>query len=106
MSAGSADALMEAAIEAGADDCVTDENGHLISTTFENLSEVSKALEAKLGAPASAKMVWKPGTMTALDEEKAQSMMKLLDAFDNDDDVQNVYSNFEVSDEVMSRLTG
>jgi YebC/PmpR family DNA-binding regulatory protein len=94
------------AIEAGADDCVSDEAGHVIATSFENLAEVSKSLESLLGPPASAKMVWKPTTMTALDEDKAHSMMKLLDAFDNDDDVQNVFSNFEVSDEVMSKLTG
>jgi YebC/PmpR family DNA-binding regulatory protein len=104
--AGTPDAVMEAAIEAGADDCVSDETGHVIATSFEGLAEVSKALEAKLGPPLSAKMVWKPGTMTALDEEKAASMLKLLDAFDNDDDVQNVFSNFEVSDEVMAKLTG
>jgi YebC/PmpR family DNA-binding regulatory protein len=105
-SAGSADAVLEAAIEAGADDCASDENAHVISTNFENLVEVSKALEDRLGAPVSAKMVWRPSTMTALDEEKAQSMMKLLDAFDNDDDVQNVFSNFEVSDEVMAKMAG
>jgi YebC/PmpR family DNA-binding regulatory protein len=106
LAAGAPDAVMEAAIEAGADDCVSDEAGHVISTGFEGLAEVSKALESRLGAPLSAKMVWKPGTMTALDEEKAALMLKLLDAFDDDDDVQNVFSNFEVSDEVMARLAG
>jgi YebC/PmpR family DNA-binding regulatory protein len=105
-SVGNADKVMEAAIDAGADDCVSDDAGHTIMTSFENLSEVTKALEASLGAPTSAKMVWKPTTMTSLDEDKATSMMKMLDAFDNDDDVQNVFSNFEVSDEVMSKLTG
>jgi YebC/PmpR family DNA-binding regulatory protein len=105
LAAGHADMLMEAAIEAGADDCTTEEERHVITTTFEDMIDVSKALETRLGAPLSAKPVWRPATMTALDEDKAQSMMKLLDAFDNDDDVQNVFSNFEISDEVMSRLT-
>jgi YebC/PmpR family DNA-binding regulatory protein len=106
LTAGDADAVMEAAIEAGADDCTTDDERHVITTTFEGLIDVSKALEAKLGAPLSAKPVWRPSTMTSLDEDKAHSMMKLLDAFDNDDDVQNVFSNFEITDEVMSKLTG
>ena len=102
---GNADAVMEAAIEAGADDVVSDENGHTILCGFEALSEVAKSLEASLGAPASAKMVWKPQNNVMLDEEKAQAVMKLLDVLDNDDDVQNVFSNFEVSDEVMAKLT-
>jgi YebC/PmpR family DNA-binding regulatory protein len=104
-SAGDADAVMEAAIEAGAEDVVSDENGHQIICTFEDLSEVSKSLEASLGAPASAKIIWRPQNLVMLDEEKAQSVMKLLDVLENDDDVQSVFSNFEVSDEVMARLT-
>jgi YebC/PmpR family DNA-binding regulatory protein len=103
--AGDADAVMEAAIEAGAEDVVSDENGHVITCTFEDLGEVSKALEAGLGAPASAKTIWRPQNPVMLDEEKATSVMKLIDNLDNDDDVQNVFSNFEVSDEVMARLT-
>jgi YebC/PmpR family DNA-binding regulatory protein len=107
LSAGSADALMEAAIEAGAEDCASDAEGHLVTAGFEALAEVSKAMEAALGQPpASAKMVWRPTTSASLDEDKAATMLKLLDALDNDDDVQNVFSNFEVSDEVMARLTG
>mgnify|MGYP000925790215 FL=1 len=103
--AGDADKVMEAAIEAGADDVVSDENGHTIYCTFESLSDVSKALEAALGAPASAKGIWKPQNNVELDLEKAQSVMKLIDNLDNDDDVQHVFSNFEVSDEVMAKLT-
>jgi YebC/PmpR family DNA-binding regulatory protein len=106
LSAGDADAVMEAAIEAGADDCATEDERHVITTSFEGLAEVSKALEARLGPPLSAKAVWRASSTTRLDEEKAQSMLKLMDALDNDDDVQNVFSNFEVSDEVMARLTG
>ncbi|MCU0819386.1 MAG: YebC/PmpR family DNA-binding transcriptional regulator [Beijerinckiaceae bacterium] len=103
--AGDADTVMEAAIEAGAEDVTSDENGHTIFCAFADLSDVSKGLEAKLGAPASAKIIWKPQNLVMLDEEKAQSVMKLLDNLDNDDDVQNVFSNFEVSDEVMAKLT-
>ena len=103
--AGSADAVMEAAIEAGAEDVASDANGHTIACAFADLSEVSKALEARLGAPASAKIIWKPQNTVLVDEEKAQSILKLLDNLDNDDDVQNVFSNFEVSDEVMAKLT-
>ena len=103
--AGDADRVMEAAIEAGADDVVSDANGHVITCAFADLSEVSKALEAALGAPASAKIVWRPQNTVDLDEEKAQSVLKLIDNLDNDDDVQNVFSNFEVSDEVMAKLT-
>ncbi|MGL4441379.1 MAG: YebC/PmpR family DNA-binding transcriptional regulator [Bosea sp. (in: a-proteobacteria)] len=104
-SAGSADAVMEAAIEAGADDVQSDENGHMIMCSFADLSEVSKALEASLGAPTTAKSVWKPQNMVMLDEDKAQSMLKMLDIMENDDDVQNIFSNFEVSDEVMAKIT-
>ena len=103
--AGSADAVMEAAIEAGADDVVSDENGHVITCGFADLSEVSKTLEASLGQPASAKVTWRPQNSVMLDEEKAQSVMKLLDNLDNDDDVQNVFSNVEVSDDVMAKLS-
>ncbi|HUN12117.1 MAG TPA: YebC/PmpR family DNA-binding transcriptional regulator [Rhabdaerophilum sp.] len=102
---GDADKIMEAAIEAGAEDVISDENGHTIYCAFEDLSEVSKALEASLGAPASAKGIWKPQNNVELDFDRAQSVMKLIDNLDNDDDVQNVFSNFEVSDEVMARLT-
>ncbi len=104
-SIGDADTVMEAAIEAGAEDVVSDENGHTILCAFADLSEVSKSLEASLGAPASAKAIWKPQNTVVLDEEKAATILKLIDNLDNDDDVQHVFSNFEVSDEVMAKLT-
>jgi YebC/PmpR family DNA-binding regulatory protein len=103
--AGSADAILEAAIDAGADDVQSDENGHVISCAFENIGEVSQALAAKLGEAASVKAVWKPQTMTPVDEEKALSLMKLVEALDEDDDVQTVFTNLEVSDEIMRKLT-
>ncbi len=104
-SAGSEDKVLEAAIEAGADDVASDAERHVVTCAFESLNDVSKALEAVLGEPESAKAVWRATTTTALDEEKAQSMMKLIDTLEDDDDVQNVYSNFEISDEVLAKLT-
>ncbi|MFO0994274.1 MAG: YebC/PmpR family DNA-binding transcriptional regulator [Hyphomicrobiales bacterium] len=104
-SAGSVDAMLEAAIDAGADDAQSDESGHTITCAFENIGEVSSALAAKLGEAESVKVVWKPQTMAPVDEEKAESLMKLIDALDEDDDVQNVFTNFEVSEEVMRKLT-
>ncbi len=99
------DTVMEAAIEAGAEDVVSDENGHLIYCAFEDMHAVSQALAEKLGEPESVKAIWKPKTTTPVDEEKAASVLKLIQALEDDDDVQNVYANFEVSDEVMKKLT-
>ena len=102
---GSADKVLEAAIDAGADDVQSSEDGHEILTSFENLGDVAKALEETLGEPESVKAIWKPQNLIPVDEEKAVGVMKLIDALDDDDDVQNVYTNFEVSDEVMQKLT-
>ena len=104
-SAGSADKVLEAAIEAGAADVQSDDDGHVIITAFEDLGDVAKALEQVLGEAETVKAIWQPQTMTALDEEKAGTMMKLLGILDDDDDVQAVYSNFEVSDQVLEKLT-
>ncbi len=103
--AGSADKVIEAAIDAGADDVQSDENGHVILCAFENIGEVTSGLIAKLGEAETVKAVWKPQTVTPVDEETAQALMKLIDSLDEDDDVQNVFTNFEVSDEVMKKLT-
>ena len=102
---GSADEVLEAAINAGADDVQSDADGHVITCSFTDLGDVAKALEETLGEAETVKAVWVPQTTTELDEEKAGTMMKLVAALDDDDDVQTVYSNFEVSDEVMERLT-
>ena len=104
-SAASADAMLEAAIEAGADDVASDASSHVVTCAFESLAAVSGALEAKLGEPASVKALWKPMQTTSVDEEKAASILKLVAGLDDDDDVQNVYSNFEVSDAVLAKLT-
>ena len=104
-SVGSADTVLEAAIDAGADDVRSDTSGHLVSCAFEDLAAVSSALETKLGEAASTKAVWKPTLTTSVDEERAASVLKLIAALEDDDDVQNVYSNFEVSDAVLAKLT-
>ncbi|UXM94968.1 YebC/PmpR family DNA-binding transcriptional regulator [Bartonella sp. HY329] len=103
--AGSADAIMDAAIEAGAEDVTSDEDGHTIICAFEDIGEVSKNLEAALGEAESIKTIWKPLTMAPVDEDKAHSILRLIDVLEDDDDVQNVYANFEVSDEVMAKLS-
>ena len=100
----SADQMLEAAIDAGADDALSDESGHVITCAFENIGEVSQALAAKLGEADSVKVVWKPNIPTPIDHEKAESLLKLTDALDEDDDVQNVFSNADISDEVMAKL--
>ncbi|MGV8939009.1 MAG: YebC/PmpR family DNA-binding transcriptional regulator [Allorhizobium sp.] len=102
---GNADAVMEAAIEAGAEDVISDEDGHTIICGFEDMGEVSKALEAVLGEAETIKPIWRPQNTVPVDEEKARSVMKLIDILEDDDDVQNVYSNFEVSDEVLAKLS-
>jgi YebC/PmpR family DNA-binding regulatory protein len=103
--AGSVDDVMEAAIEAGADDVASDEDGHVILCAFEDIGDVSKALEGVLGEAESIKAIWKPQTTAPVDEEKAQSVLRLISTLDDDDDVQNVYANFEVSDEVLAKLS-
>jgi YebC/PmpR family DNA-binding regulatory protein len=102
--AGSEDAVMEAAIEAGAEDVESDAEGHVIWTADTDLAEVSSALEAALGEAEHAKLVWRPQTTTDLDLDSAQSLMRLIEALEDDDDVQSVTANFEVSEEVMAQL--
>jgi YebC/PmpR family DNA-binding regulatory protein len=102
--AGDADTVMEAAIEAGAADVESGPDGHVIWCEFSDLSDVSNALEATLGEAESTRLVWKPQTVTELDLEGMQKLMKLIDALEDDDDVQSVTANFEVSDAVMEQL--
>jgi YebC/PmpR family DNA-binding regulatory protein len=103
-SVGDEDAVMEAAINAGAADVESSDEGHVIWCDFEDLGEVSAALEATLGDAESAKLVWKPQTTTELDLDGMQKLMKLIDALEDDDDVQSVTANFEASDAVMEQL--
>lgn len=102
--AGDADTVMEAAIDAGAEDVESTEEGHVITTADTDLNEVSTALEASLGESESTKLIWKPQTTTELELDGAQKLMKLIEALEDDDDVQNVTANFEISDEVMEAL--
>jgi len=103
--AGDADKVMEAAIEAGADDVQSDEDGHTILCAFESIGEVTTALEAALGEAQSVKTIWKPQTTTPVDEDRANSILKLINTLEDDDDVQNVYANFEVDEETMAKLS-
>jgi YebC/PmpR family DNA-binding regulatory protein len=101
----SAEAMLEAAIEAGAEDVVSNEGGHEIYTTQESLREVAKALEAKFGEPRKAALVWKPQSTVAVNDEQGEKLFKLIETLNEHDDVQNVYSNFEVSDALMQKLS-
>ena len=104
-SAGDADTVMMAAIEAGAEDVQSDEEGHWIYTSDTDLNEVSTALEAALGESETAKLIWKPQAPTEIsDLETAQKLMKLLDALEEDDDVQNVTGNFDLTEDVAAEL--
>ncbi|WP_299282506.1 YebC/PmpR family DNA-binding transcriptional regulator [uncultured Tateyamaria sp.] len=101
---GDADTVMMAAIEAGAEDVESSEDGHVIWCADTDLNEVSNALEAELGESESTKLIWRPTTTTEMDLEGMQKLMKLVDALEDDDDVQLVTTNFEASDEVMAQL--
>ena len=102
--AASADDVMMAAIEAGAEDVESGEDGHVIWCADTDLNDVSTALEAALGESETAKLVWRPQTTTELDLDAARSLMGLIEALEDDDDVQSVTANFEISDEVMAQL--
>ena len=103
-SVGDADTVMMAAIEAGAEDVESTEEGHEIYCADTDLNEVSNALEAELGESETSKLIWKPQTSTELDLEGAEKLMRLIEALEDDDDVQNVTANFEISDEIMAQL--
>ncbi len=103
--AANEDAMLEAAIEAGADDVVSDADGHLITCSFDTLGSAAGLLEAKYGAPKSVKAVWKPNLTTTVDQDKAETILKLLGVLEEDDDVQQVFSNVEVDDATMAKLS-
>jgi YebC/PmpR family DNA-binding regulatory protein len=102
--AGSPDAVLEAAINAGADDAASRAEGHTIITTFDTLGTVAQALQDTLGAPSSVKVVWHPNLMTVVDGDKAEANMKLLQALEELDDVQAVFSNIEVDEATLAKL--
>jgi len=103
---GSDDAMLEAAIEAGAEECVSSEDGHEFIASLEDFGSVRDALEAKLGEPQSAKIEWRAKTMTPVADAAGETLVKLLDVLDEHDDVQNVYGNYELSDALMEKLAG
>lgn len=103
-SAGDDDKVMEAAIEAGADDVESDEEGHWIYTSFEGMSEVAAALEKSLGEAESVKAIWRPQNTVEVDAEKGASLMKVIGLLEDDDDVQNVYANFDMDDETLAKI--
>jgi YebC/PmpR family DNA-binding regulatory protein len=104
--AATEDAVMEAAIEAGAEDVESDAEQHTVFTAFEQLSAVAEALESAFGPPKSTSVIWRPKTTTPVTGDGVAAILKLMDALDDDDDVQSVFANFDISDEDMARLEG
>jgi len=103
--AGDADTIMDAAIEAGAEDAESSEDGHVVICDGGDLNDVSTALEEALGEPESAKLIWKPQNTNPVDLDQGRTLFKLIAALEDDDDVQSVTANFEMSDEVMEALS-
>jgi YebC/PmpR family DNA-binding regulatory protein len=103
--AASADDMLEAAIEAGADNAESDDEQHVVTCASEDFNRVRDALENTLGAADSARLVWRPKSSSSADEETAASLFKLLETLEDSDDVQNVYANFEVAEDIMARLS-
>jgi YebC/PmpR family DNA-binding regulatory protein len=105
VTAGDPDKVFEAALEAGAEDVTSSEDGHEIWTATDALHEVVKALDPILGEPEGAKLAWRPQTMVTVGENDAGQLLKLIDALDEDDDVQTVWGNYDVPDDVMEKLS-
>jgi YebC/PmpR family DNA-binding regulatory protein len=101
----SADAMLEAAIDAGADDVSSSAAGHEVVTLAENLHEIARALEARFGEPKKAGLVWRPQNSVPVDDDQGEKVLKLVEALEDNDDVQNVYANFEISDALVSKLS-
>jgi YebC/PmpR family DNA-binding regulatory protein len=102
----SAEAMFEAALDAGADDVVSSQDSHEIYASQDRFGSVAKALEAKFGEPRKAALVWRPQNTVAVDDEQGEKLLKLIENLNEHDDVQNVYANFEVSDALVTRLSG
>jgi YebC/PmpR family DNA-binding regulatory protein len=103
--AATADAVLESAIEAGADDVESGEDGHEVTCAIESFFAVRDALEARFGEPESAKLDWRPTMVITLDEDSAAGLLKLVDALEDNDDVQNVYANFDIPESVLQKLS-
>ncbi len=106
VSVASADDMFVAAAEAGAQNVESDDEFHEVITDVNDFGDVNSTLEDKYGEPESAGLVWKPQNLVAVDEETAGTLLKLIDALEDSDDVQNVYANFDIDDEIMDRLAG
>ncbi|WP_309642888.1 YebC/PmpR family DNA-binding transcriptional regulator [Phenylobacterium sp.] len=104
--AGTEDAVMEAAIEAGAQDVESDEDGHTIYTAYEDFAEVAAALEAVLGEAKTTKIIWRAQNLTPITGEPVGTLLKLVDALNDEDDVQNVYGDYDISDEDIDKFGG
>jgi YebC/PmpR family DNA-binding regulatory protein len=102
----SEDAMLEAAIDVGAEDAVSTPEGHEITTTLQMMRDVAQALEAKFGEPRKVGFVWKPQNSIAVDDEAGEKILRLVNSLEDNDDVQNVYANFEVSDALMTKMSG
>ena len=103
--AANPDDMLEAAIEAGAENVESDAEGHEVTCAPDDLFAVRDALEARFGEPESARLDWRPATTVILDEDRASTVLRLIDALDDNDDVQNVYANFDIPEAVMSKLS-
>jgi YebC/PmpR family DNA-binding regulatory protein len=102
---GSPDQMLEAAIEAGAEDCESSEEAHVIYCHPDQLHNVAKALEGRFGEPRAAQILWRAKSGVPVDEESGQKLLRMIDSLEDSDDVQNVYANFEMADEVLERLS-
>jgi transcriptional/translational regulatory protein YebC/TACO1 len=98
--------MLELALEVGADECVTNDDGHEFIAGIESFASVRDALEAKLGAPLSSGMVWRAQNTTAVKDDVGETLVKLIETLDDNDDVQNVYGNYALSDALMEKLAG
>jgi YebC/PmpR family DNA-binding regulatory protein len=102
--AGDAEKVLEAAIEAGADDVESDEEGHEVWTSIDSLHEVAKSMEGALGEAEAVKLAWKPSTEVTVTGDDVTTLMKLIDTLEEDDDVQSVWGNYDISDEDLAKL--
>ena len=103
---GSEDQMLEVALDAGADECLSDGESHEFITSPESYALVREALEAKLGAPQSATITWRPQTTVPVSDDAGESLMKMIEILDDHDDAQNVYGNYELSDALVAKLAG
>jgi YebC/PmpR family DNA-binding regulatory protein len=99
------DAMLEAAIDAGAEDCESSGEGHVVYCHPDQLHQIAKALEATFGEPRSQRILWRPKSTVPADEESGQRLLRMIEALEDLDDVQNVYANFEIADELLERLS-